>query len=68
MAFSTKIEVSSTDKPTTELETELNKLLNTYSLGAIDTNYQEITDAELRGDDIEEAEFEEYEEGEEEDE
>ena len=66
--FSTKIEVSSTDRPTTELETELNKLLNTYSLGAIDTNYQEITDAELRGDDIEEAEFEEYEEGEEEDE
>lgn len=60
--FSTKIEVSTTDKPTTELESELSSLLKSYSLGelnSIPAEYVEITDAELRG---------EYEEDDEEDE
>ena len=51
--FSTKIEVSSADKPTAELESELSTLLATYSLGelgAIDGTSKELTDAELRGD------------------
>ena len=53
--FSTKIEVTTTDKPTNELETELTSLLATYSLGDLtgvkevqDTRV-ELTDEELRG-------------------
>ena len=52
--FSTKIEVSTNDKPTKELEGELSSLLKTYSLGelsGIEAEYEEITDAELRGED-----------------
>ena len=50
--FSTKIEVSTIDKSTKDLEGELSSLLNTYSLGnirTIDADYEEITDEELRG-------------------
>lgn len=50
--FSTKIEVSTNDKPTADLESELNKLLTTYSLGEIgvlEGSYKELTDAELVG-------------------
>jgi hypothetical protein len=53
--FSTKIEISTNDKPTKELESELSTLLATYSLGelrAIESGrveQAEITDAELRG-------------------
>lgn len=53
--FSTKIEVTTTDKPTNELESELSSLLATYSLGDLagvkevqDTRV-ELTDEELRG-------------------
>jgi hypothetical protein len=53
--FSTKIEISTNDKPTKELESELSTLLATYSLGelrAIESEraeQAEITDEELRG-------------------
>ena len=50
--FSTKIEVSTTDKPTDVLESELSTLLAAYSigeLGAIEGTYEELTDAELHG-------------------
>lgn len=53
--FSTKIEISTNDKPTKELESELSTLLATYSLGelrAIESGrveQAEITDEELRG-------------------
>ena len=50
--FSTKIEMSTVDKSTKDLEGELASLLNTYSLGniaTIDADYEEITDEELRG-------------------
>lgn len=50
--FSTKIEVSTTDKPTDVLETELSALLAAYSIGdfgAIEGTYEELTDAELHG-------------------
>jgi hypothetical protein len=52
--FSTKIEISTIDKPTIELESELSSLLKTYSLGelsggALEAEYEEITDAELQG-------------------
>jgi len=54
--FSTKIEVSTADKPTKELEGELSSLLKTYSLGelaTVDVEYEEITDEELRGEEYE---------------
>lgn len=53
--FSTKIEISTTDKPTKELESELSSLLATYSLGELraieskSVDRTEITDEELRG-------------------
>jgi hypothetical protein len=50
--FTTKIEVAATNKPTGELELELSSLLNTYSLGelgAMDIEYEELTDEELTG-------------------
>ena len=53
--FSTKIEISTTDKPTKELESELSSLLATYSLGELGAiegervERTEITDEELRG-------------------
>ena len=46
--------MSTNDKPTKELEGELSSLLKTYSLGelsGIEAEYEEITDAELRGED-----------------
>ena len=50
--FSTKIEVSTTDKPTEALESELSTLLAAYSLGdfgVLEGSYEELTDAELLG-------------------
>jgi hypothetical protein len=53
--FSTKIELTTTDKPTNELETELSTLLTTYSLGDLSALKEvkqeraELTDEELRG-------------------
>jgi hypothetical protein len=50
--FSTKIEVSNSDKPTDVLETELSVLMTAYSMGefgAIEGTYEELTDAELHG-------------------
>ena len=53
--FSTKIEISTNDKPTKDLESELSTLLATYSLGELraiegeQVEQAEITDAELRG-------------------
>ena len=52
--FSTKIEIATTDKPTRELETDLASLLKTYELGLLPgVEYKEITDAELKGENIE---------------
>ena len=52
--FTTKVEVAAADKPTGDLETELNELMSTYSLGgelgSIDASYAQISDEELRGD------------------
>ena len=60
--FTTKVEVAAADKPTGDLESELNELMSTYSvggeLGAIDVAYEQISDEELKGAPIEE-EFEE---------
>jgi len=50
--FSTKIEVSTTDKPTEALESELSTLLAAYSIGdfgVLEGSYKELTDAELLG-------------------
>lgn len=50
--FSTKIEVSTTDKPTEALESELSTLLAAYSIGdfgVLEGTYEELTDAELLG-------------------
>ena len=50
--FSTKIEVSTTDKPTEVLESELSTLLAAYSIGdfgVLEGSYEELTDAELLG-------------------
>jgi hypothetical protein len=62
--FTTKVEVAAADKPTGDLETELNELMSTYSvggeLGAIDVTYEQISDEELKGD-AKEEEFEEVE-------
>jgi len=62
--FTTKVEVAAADKPTGDLETELNELMSTYSvggeLGAIDVQYEQISDEELKGD-AKEEEFEEVE-------
>lgn len=60
--FTTKVEVAAADKPIGDLESELNELMSTYSvggeLGAIDVTYEQISDEELKGAPIEE-EFEE---------
>ena len=52
--FTTKVEVAAADKPTGDLESELNELMSTYSLGgelgSIDASYAQISDEELRGD------------------
>ena len=62
--FTTKVEVAAADRPTGDLESELNELMSTYSvggeLGAIDVTYEQISDEELKGEPIEE-EFEEVE-------
>jgi hypothetical protein len=62
--FTTKVEVAAADKPTGDLETELNELMSTYSiggeLGSIDVQYEQISDEELKGD-AKEEEFEEVE-------
>jgi hypothetical protein len=62
--FTTKVEVAAADRPTGDLETELNELMSTYSvggeLGAIDVQYEQISDEELKGD-VKEEEFEEVE-------
>jgi hypothetical protein len=62
--FTTKVEVAAADKPTGDLESELNELMSTYSvggeLGSIDVTYEQISDEELKGAPIEE-EFEEVE-------
>ena len=51
--FTTKVEVAAADKPTGDLESELNELMSTYSvggeLGAIDVAYEQISDEELKG-------------------
>ena len=63
--FTTKTEVAAADKPTGDLESELNELMSTYSiggeLGAIDVPYEQISDEELKGTAVEE-EFEEIDE------
>lgn len=63
--FTNKTEVATTDKPTGDLESELNELMSTYSiggeLGAIDVPYEQISDEELKGNAVEE-EFEEVDE------
>ena len=63
--FTTKTEVATADKPTGDLESELNELMSTYSiggeLGAIDVPYEQISDEELKGAAVEE-EFEEIDE------
>lgn len=60
--FTTKVEVAAADKPTGDLESELNTLMSTYAvggeLGAIDVQYEQISDDELKGDTSQE-EFEE---------
>ena len=60
--FTTKVEVAAADKPTGDLESELNELMSTYSiggeLGSIDASYAQISDEELKGEPVEEA-FEE---------
>ena len=62
--FTTKVEVAAADRPTGDLESELNELMSTYSvggeLGAIDVTYEQISDEELKGD-AKEEEFEEVE-------
>ena len=62
--FTTKVEVAAADKPTGDLESELNELMSTYSvggeLGAIDVTYEQISDEELKGEPTQE-EFEEVE-------
>lgn len=51
--FTTKVEVAAADKPIGDLESELNELMSTYSvggeLGAIDVTYEQISDEELKG-------------------
>lgn len=62
--FTTKVEVAAADKPTGDLESELNDLMSTYSiggeLGAIDVPYEQISDEELKGG-AKQEEFEEVE-------
>lgn len=62
--FTTKVEVATADKPTGDLESELNELMSTYSiggeLGSIDVAYEQISDDELKGRPSEE-DFEEVE-------
>ena len=61
--FTTRVEISTAEKTTGDLEIELNSLMSSYaingSVGVSGETYEQITDAELSGEEEEEEEEEE---------
>lgn len=60
--FTTRVEISTAEKTTGDLEIELNSLMSSYaingSVGTTGETYDQITDAELSGEEEEEEEEE----------